>query len=334
MKMEKLKKFWNDYKVWVIIGSLILLILISGFFYFYSDIALNFSKDNPNGEFFKVILSVLGGIGLIYGLWINSQRIKEQNRQNCISENSNSDQRFSDAIGYLGSDKTSIILGGIYALYQLAKEDCRYKSIVAGLFTKFLQEHSELLYTKIETSRKNNTNLLAIRNVPIIVKTILDLLINKDSIFIGEKLDFSSTYFKYITFKGDIKDCSFDSSLFYSCNFKCNLINCNFELTVIKDSRFGIGTTIMENCQFWGSEMDNVTFFENIMNEVSFDLANLENFYAHTVYLTQCNFHSANFINTANFYDINSFTDTVFSKESKNNLTFRDCKNQEEIIYL
>lgn len=50
----------------------------------------------------------------------------------------NIDKRFGDAVGYLNSDNDGIAIGGAYALFQIAKEDERYKSIVANIFCDFI----------------------------------------------------------------------------------------------------------------------------------------------------------------------------------------------------
>lgn len=338
--MNKIKKLWNDHKIWFIIGVLILLSLISTFCYFYSDIALNFKKDNPNGEFFKVILSILGGIGLFYGLWINSQRIKAQNKQNKLVEDRNQDQksydadkRFGEAIGYLGSDKTSIILGGIYALYQLAKEDKRYKPIIAGLFTSYLQDKSEQLYELSDKESAEQTEPRKLNKVPIIVRTIVDLLFNTENVFNAVKLNLSSVLFKHIIFNNDVRNCNFDFSEFQNCNFNSNIINCSFEITEISSCRFGNKESKILQCEFWGSNIKDITFSGDRMNSVNFDLVSFNKSSFKISHLIKCNFQAATFINKAELSDVDSFAGTKFNKESKDILNFKNCKNRDEIEY-
>lgn len=70
-------KRWKYWEVFIVLFSIISLILIIVFFESLS--VKLFPSENSRGELIKVILTVFGGIGVIYGLWINSQRIKAQN---------------------------------------------------------------------------------------------------------------------------------------------------------------------------------------------------------------------------------------------------------------
>ena len=135
------KYFWFKIGLYAILVCIVILIVV-----FYNDLAINFTKDNYNGEFFKVILTSFGGLGVIYGLYLNSKRIQEQTRQNNISEKVNIDRRFGEAVGYLNSENTGIVLGGIHVLYQIANEDIRYKDIVSNIFCNYIENKSKELY--------------------------------------------------------------------------------------------------------------------------------------------------------------------------------------------
>jgi len=320
------------------ISIIIFLIGIILVFVFFQSIAeFLFNSGNPNGEFVKVILSVFGGLGLFYGLWINSQRIKAQNKQNELVEGRNQDQksydadkRFGEAIGYLGSDNTSIVLGGIYSLYQLAKEDKRYKPIVAGLFTSYLQDKSEQLY---ELTDNEKTELRKMNIAPIIIRTIVDLLFNSEKVFTGIKLNLSSVLFKHIVFNDDVCYCNFNYCEFINCTFNSNLIDCSFEISEIANCTFGNKESKILKCNFWGSNIKDITFKGVLMNNVNFDLVNFDKSNFKITQLINCNFISAFFSNKALFSDINSFEGTMFTKDSKDKLTFKNCNNQERIVY-
>ncbi|MBP1631444.1 MAG: pentapeptide repeat protein [Bacteroidetes bacterium] len=337
--MKKLKKLWNDYKIWFIIGMIFLLSLIGSFCYFYSDIASNFKKDDPNGEFFKVILSILGGIGLFYGLWINSQRIKAQNKQNKLVEDRNQDQksydadkRFGEAIGYLGSENTSIVLGGIYALYQLAKEDCRYKSIIAGIYTSYLQDKSVDLYKDLENRPTNESEFSNNFNVPIILRTIVDLLFNSENIFIGLKLNLSRILLKDVTINADVINCNFDHCEFNRCFFGKNVQSCSFEVSKITSCSFGNRDTIMDQCRFFGSTIEGTTFYGNKLSSSNFDLVMFKKPRFQFFNINDCELAGATFVDKAVFLDVESFSGTTISKEYENHITFQHCINLDQIF--
>jgi uncharacterized protein YjbI with pentapeptide repeats len=346
--MNDIKEYWKKHKGICILG---IVILFGVFCYFYSDIASNFTKDNPNGEFFKVILSVLGGIGIIYGLWINSQRIKAQNKQNKLVEDRNLDQksydadkRFGEAIGYLGSENTSIVLGGIYALYQLAKEDDRYTPIVAGLFTSYLKDQSKALYKKVEEKTKSELNYETSSDkkselsilAPITIQTIINLLFSSDRVFVGIRLELSNTEFKFIDFNNNISNCSFDNSEFFRCNFYKNISDCSFDYAKFNSVEIGEMMSLINNCTFWFSIFEKVEFDGEKFEDLEFSFASFSNTNICPSHIAICNFQSSNFINDNMFYGVDSFTETFINKKFKNsdNLKFRECKNMKGIKYL
>jgi len=245
------------------IGAVILLffVLITKF---YNDLASNFSKDNYKGEFFKVILTSLGGLGIIYGLYLNSKRIQEQTRQNSISEKINIDKRFGEAIGYLNSENIGVAIGGAYALHQLAKEDKRYIAIVGNIFAEFLS---------------NNLHLKDINLNNIIVQLVF-----------GDLFDEIKLNFKDINFKIDklnkVSNNSFDNCSFNNIivNF---LDNCEFnnsylgKITSIEVNNLKFSECKVENCHYLyasnitivGSFLDNFeigSITSNVMKTIIF----------------------------------------------------------------
>ena len=101
---------------------------------------LTYGINNPEakGKMLSIYLSICGGGTVLYGLYLNNKKLNEQTRQNDIAFTSNNDKRFGEAIGYLNSENIGIAIGGIYTLYQLAKEEKRYTPIVANIFVEML----------------------------------------------------------------------------------------------------------------------------------------------------------------------------------------------------
>jgi len=273
----------------------------------YEDIADFFFDKNPYGELLKVILTSIGGIFVIYGLFLNNKRIKQQNRQNSITESSNSDKRYSDAVGYLGSDNSTSILGGVYTLYQLAKEDKRYRPIVANLLCSYLRENCDKLNEKYEENEKERAKIEndqgdIIRrdfSSPIIIQTIIDILFNnEDSTFDNEKLDLSNTHLKNIKFNGDIKNCNFNFSVLKDCVFIDDVFNnefklaqilncyfysriyfCDFSFSSIRWCSFGISSatlSFIEDCQFCDIKIKRSYFYVDRIIDCTFDFLDFD----------------------------------------------------------
>lgn len=325
-KLIKNKIIWNT----VIIITLLVFILLV-IYYFQPIAKFFFTSNNRNGELFKVILSVFGGIGLFYGLYLNSKRIQEQTRQNNISQSSNSDSRFGEAIGYLGDDNTSIILGGIYSLYQLAKEDSRYRPIVANLFASYLQDKSKILYDKYENENKKNTQL-----VPIIVKTIIDLLFGSENLFKGVKLEFSNCYFKNIDIISEVRNCSFSSCVFISSTLKGNISDCSFNrCELLNHSTLGSEKSFVKNCDFFILKTDHMSIIGKSIDSLNFNFLEIDTIQIVSESLTNCNFFlMAGQSSRLKIYNVKSFIGTRIAKEEKKFLVFdTSCKNIDQIEY-
>jgi uncharacterized protein YjbI with pentapeptide repeats len=319
----------NKWTIIVSVGVIILILVCCD----YEDIANFFFDKNPNGEFLKVLLSVAGGVGIYYGLWINQKRIGEQNRQNNIVESSNSDKRYSDAVGYLGSDNSTSILGGVYTLYQLAKEDKRYRPIVANLLCSYLRGNCEKLYAKDEENERKRANSSGytpkkVGTLPIIMQTIIDILFNnEDSTFDNEILDLSGIHLIYARFNGDIINCNFDFAVLeycifidkvckskfelaqlLNCQFYSSIYSCNFNYSYIEECKFGKLKDELEslkNCYFNNSKIKSTNFYT-----YSFELVNFCTPSLHSVhfYVDRMKFCRFDFLVCEDVY----FDDTTF----------------------
>ena len=133
------------------------------------------NNEKVKGEFVSLAMAVFGGLLVLLGLIINSQRVREQTRQNEIMERSNINTRFKDAAMLLSSETTSATLSGIHALIQIARETKNDKShkgyakIIHDILCAFIRESSNtdgkrkcadvVIQTIIDELFKNNANL-------------------------------------------------------------------------------------------------------------------------------------------------------------------------------
>lgn len=107
------------------------------------------SADNK-GKLLSTILTAIGGICVIWGLYLNNKKVDEQTRQNNITVQNSNDKRFGEAIGYLSNDHYNTVLGGIYILYQLAKEDKKYAETIYNILVRCLEEYSKNIKLRAE----------------------------------------------------------------------------------------------------------------------------------------------------------------------------------------
>jgi len=200
------------------------------------------SNEDRAGELVKLVLSVLGGLCVFYGLYINLKRTKAteksvriQGEQINLALKSQIDERFKNAIEHLGSEKEPIILGGVAELHQIAKEDSnKYAEVVFSILCSYVRSNTN----------KKNTN----HTFPAVISTII------------------SNLFKRVEnnpYKSLIADLSFSNlrgQNIDNCDFKnANLSFCGFH---------HIENSILDNADLGSSEIHGITFKNNSLRGV------------------------------------------------------------------
>ena len=71
---------------------------------------------NIQNEYRKIFVQVIGGIAILYGLFLNARRTEALEETARSNEQGQITERFTKAIDQLGSNKLEVRLGGIYAL--------------------------------------------------------------------------------------------------------------------------------------------------------------------------------------------------------------------------
>lgn len=229
----------SDRLSYILLGVVVILGLLTLYLTFDS-IAINlYGKDNPKakGELLTTCLSIIGGIAVVYGLYLNSKRIKEQTRQNDIAVGNNNDKRFGDAIGYLNSDNTGIVIGGVYILNQLAKEDKRYIPIVANIYLDLLSE----TYTLDLSDRK--TKLIF------------------ESIF-TDYFNTQRVVFRGLVFKGPFIK-TINNKVFENCMFEGVTIHNVIDSAFINSELHGVHLMNVNKLSVIESSIDNCLFSNN-----------------------------------------------------------------------
>ena len=195
------------------------------------------------------------------GTFFNNKKVNELVRQNDIAIQNSNDKRFGEAIGYLNSDNEGIAIGGIYALYQLAKEDSRYAPIITNIFYSYVNnnKHKEVTVQTIIT-------LLFSENNPFISDKEL---IFKDLSLKNLKMYCTISKIKFVTCSFDSVDLSGECSVsFYECSMKHSLIYDFKDITMIKGKYIKINICNLETCDIQVTVDEFVTniMFNRITN--------------------------------------------------------------------
>lgn len=239
------KKIIFKYKIIILCGVIIAIL----FFNWTTIISIIensanylYGPDAENkGKILTIILTIVGGLGALWGLFLNNKKVNELVRQNDIAIQNSNDKRFGEAIGYLNSDNEGIAIGGIYALYQLAKEDSRYAPIITNIFYSYVNnnKHKEVTVQTIIT-------LLFSENNPFISDKEL---IFKDLSLKNLKMYCTISKIKFVTCSFDSVDLSGECSVsFYECSMKHSLIYDFKDITMIKGKYIKINICNLETC--------------------------------------------------------------------------------------
>ena len=117
--------------------------------------------------------SGLGGLIAIIGLYFFYQRLEKQQKQIDIQIDQRVDERFNSAISLLGSSETSARTGAIYALYELAIEEEKYRSQIAQILCSHIRSKTnETEYKDTHSERPSNE-----------IQTTIDLLFKEKGLY-------------------------------------------------------------------------------------------------------------------------------------------------------
>jgi uncharacterized protein YjbI with pentapeptide repeats len=103
---------------------------------------LGFEKDKTtiqNGAY-TTLVQALGGLILSVTAWVGYQNFRVGEKNLKITEDKQVTERFSKSIEHLGNEKIDIILGGIYALEQIAIDSSKYHWTIVEILSAFIRE--------------------------------------------------------------------------------------------------------------------------------------------------------------------------------------------------
>lgn len=219
---------------------IILLLCFLLIYFFNQTAAYLFPSDaDRTGELVKLVLSIVGGVCIIYSLYISNRRaqateksVRIQGEQINLSLKAQLDERFKNAIEHLGSDKEAIILGGIAELHQIAKEDCKkYAEVVFNILCSYIRTGTNRYKKKAD-----DINSTAI-------STIINYL-------------FKETYDNpYKAYCANLSASNLAGQYFKNCYLK----DANFSQSYL----YSIDDSVLDGADFGGSEIFGSSFQNN-----------------------------------------------------------------------
>lgn len=279
--------------------TLLVIVIISLIIYYFSDIAKYFFSETQkyNGEFFKVLVTIFGGLLVLWGLYLNYRRTKtlevQTNNQakqiqafvdqNKITEKGKVDERFKNAIEHLGSEKDAIVLGGIYALHRIAQEDKTYRQTVFDILCSYIRDKTSSLKLWGDIPEGERGTI----KPTIVIQTIIDLLFkisdSQDYIYTGLKANLNGIRCIHANFNG-------------AHLVDADLNNAHMEGAELKDVHLENANMVMIKCE--GTEINNTHFEGASINYANFEGADLDQVHFEGTKLVKANFEGASLNDT------------------------------------
>ena len=93
-------------------------------------------------EYRRTLAQILGGLGLLYGLYLAQRRIGVAEDNVRVAEEGHITDRFTKAIAQLGDCKMAIRLGGIYALERIVEDSEKDHGRIMEVLTAHVRENA------------------------------------------------------------------------------------------------------------------------------------------------------------------------------------------------
>lgn len=354
-----------------ILGALfvfVIFVLSNWFFRNYSTCATFLFGDSTksNGELAKFAITIAGGLLVFYGLLLNARRTKAMEIQNEISMSGQVGERFKNAIEHLGSENSAIILGGIYALHRIAKENDSYRPVVFEILCSYIREKTHSIKLKEDIDPDD----LQLIKPSIVIQTIVDILFKShrsneyvyfdlvadlrgvncinvdfsfarldDVVFLNAQLhyaDFHDSTLQFVSFKGsNLYNANFARCYLKEVDFEnCKMVNVNLIKSIGDETNFV--NCMLFNAIFIESELLNAKFNSSVLRNAHFELSNLTDADLSDTNIHQTHFEASVLLRT-NFHKSNSI-DAYFdgaapydfrSGDIEENLNFRIDKTAD-----
>lgn len=264
--------------------------------------------NNVNGEFFKFLLLVVGGIIAIYGLLVNYKRLEITNKQVeqqteqvkiaikqiQLAEKTQINTRFKDAAQLLASEHTSAILSGIYALDQIAVEvsksdDEQYKGyvqVVLDILCAYLRENS--------SRDDENKPIGRSRGADIVFQTIVSqLFVNNKEVYSGLVADLRTTYLAGL----NLRKANLQGAWLHHANLqRASLDGAKLQGARLDNTK--LQNTYLDYVNFQGARLWDTNFENAWLVDTNFESALLEDTNFQGARLWNTNFQGAKFFAT------------------------------------
>jgi len=213
--------------------------------------------------FILAIISVVFGIISIVFIGINISAIRNQNDYAISSERN---ERFKNSIDQLGSESNAIVLGGIYTLHRIAKEDESYRENVFNILCSYVRDVTTTDSYQKKYKRKPSEPIQTILNI--LSKNENDFQIYRQLL----QIDFSGAYLVGTDLQR--------ANLTYAILYKANLTGAILYKANLTSSYLTLGnftSANLENANLTDANLENANLTDANLMSANLTKANLKN---------------------------------------------------------
>ena len=280
----------------IVISSLLVILIFSSFIsenWTFLSKWLYPEDSDKNAKSLQLIFSIIGGIVILFGLYISYKRvvsleksvkiqqetllgqnkvIANQTTEIELSRKAQINEQFKIAVEHLGNSNKSVVIGGFIELVFIAEEDPeKYAEIVHKLFCSYLQSEASL------RKKENEIDFYLVENILKFLFSSLALR-NKESDLSNLNFrycNFENVNFENVNFSGSYMPLKLETCLFNHCRFdKTKFVNPKIKLRFItafqkeveETKKIGVLSNItFSNCYgkfiyFYFFELKNIHF--------------------------------------------------------------------------
>ena len=117
-------------------------------------------NESTNFETTKFLIYLIGGVLLIYQIYLTNRRTKASEETARLIEKGQVQERFTNAIDQLGSNNEAVNLGAIYTLHHIAKDSENLRKSVFDILCSYVRET-----TSVEDYQKKERTSIKIQSV-------------------------------------------------------------------------------------------------------------------------------------------------------------------------
>ena len=312
---------------------IVLLIVLVGSYFLYQE-KVNLiqvlaewaysNDDNKNGKAIELILKVIGGIVILIGLRFamiraksslkavenQSISINNQTKQIELTQQSQINENFKNAIEHLGSDKESVVLGGISELHFIARDNpSNFKEVVLNILCSKVRSEANV------AKKPNEINFT-------VIQTIINYIFKTDVYeHLPKNLEFSNLH------SIDFSDMEIVKTNLKFCRLPWRFTNTNFIDCDLSSSKANVGRyekISFQNCNlfqifFRSTKFDGLKIISD--DETTIGLRFLDCDFIETFFFTEIfssSFFSCHFISTK--FKGESISSTQFSGSKFENI--------------